>query len=81
MIGHTAIRKWGNSQGVVIPKDILNQMQWAITDILQMETQGEILVVKKQHIHKTLEDRLRAYGGKLNVTEYDWGEPIGKEVL
>ena len=81
MTGHTAIRKWGNSQGVVIPKDILNQMQWSVTDILQMETQGEILVVKKQHLHKTLEERLKAYGGKLSVTEYDWGEPVGKEVL
>ena len=37
--------------------------------------------LKKQHVHKTLEERVKAYGGKLSVTEYDWGAPVGKEVL
>ena len=81
MVGQTAIRKWGNSQGVVIPREILEQMQWAVTDVLNMETQGEILVVRKQIPHRSFSERLQAYGGRISVTEYDWGEPAGEERL
>ena len=31
--------------------------------------------------HRSLEERARAYGGKLGpYTEFDWGEPKGREV-
>ena len=31
--------------------------------------------------HKTLEERAKEYGGKLMLDgEYDWGEPVGREV-
>ena len=31
--------------------------------------------------HKTLEERAAVFGGKINVDdEFDWGEPMGKEM-
>ena len=31
--------------------------------------------------HKTLEERAAEYGGRLNLDgEYDWGEPVGREI-
>ena len=36
---------------------------------------------EKIFVHKTLEERAAEYGGKLNLDgEYDWGEPVGREV-
>ena len=30
---------------------------------------------------KTLEERVAEYGGKLDLDgEYDWGEPVGREI-
>ena len=35
----------------------------------------------RQFRHKTLEDRAAEYDGKLMLDgEYDWGEPVGREV-
>ena len=31
-------------------------------------------------LHRTLEERVREYGGKLNLDgEFDWGIPVGNE--
>lgn len=31
--------------------------------------------------HKTLEERMAAFGGKIDVdAEFDWGEPMGEEM-
>ena len=52
--------KWGNGQGIRIPKLILQELKFK---------------------HRTLEERARAYDGKLGpYTEFDWGEPKGREV-
>ena len=43
---------------------------------------GKIILRKKTFRHRSLEERAAAYGGKLGpYTEYDWGEPEGREVL
>ena len=30
-------------------------------------------------MHKTFEERLEEYGGKIDVCDFDWGEPVGRE--
>ena len=43
---------------------------------------GKIILRRKTFRHRSLEERAAAYGGKLGpYTEYDWGEPEGREVL
>jgi antitoxin MazE len=48
-----------------------------------MEVRGEQIIIEKVKFkHRSLEERSRAYGGKLGpYTEYDWGEPKGREIL
>ena len=79
MSGQVAIRKWGNSQGIVIPGKILRELQWNAADELQMEVVGEQLILRKPYRHKTFEERMAAFDGKVDVTEYDWGNPAGRE--
>ena len=68
-----AIRSWGNSQGIRIPKDVLEKMQLKIKD--------DAIVLKKQFVHKSFEERLAEYNGEISVCDFDWGEPVGREIL
>ena len=76
-----AIRTWGNSQGIRIPKDILNKMKLNTSDILEIEIEKDAIVLRKKFTHKTFEERLAEYGGEISVSEFDWGEPVGREIL
>ena len=76
-----AIRAWGNSQGIRIPKDILEMMQLKNSDILNIEVIDDAIVLRKQFVHKSFEERLAAYNGEISVCDNDWGEPVGREIL
>lgn len=81
MAAEATIRAWGNSQGIIIPKDILKKMGLSISDKLSIETKNNEIILKKEFRHKTLEERAAEYGGKIDVYEFDWGEPVGREML
>lgn len=74
--------KWGNGQGIRIPKLVLQELNIAVNDTLSMEIRGEQIIIEKvKFTHRSLEERARVYGGKLGpYTEYDWGEPKGREI-
>ena len=76
-----AIRTWGNSQGIRIPKDILAKMQLKTSDILDISIEDDAIVLRKQFRHKSFEERLAEYEGKISVTDFDWGKPKGRELL
>ncbi len=75
------IRSWGNSQGIRIPKDILEKLQLKVSDVLDIEIENDRIVLKKQFVHKTFEERLAEYDGEITVCDFDWGEPVGREIL
>lgn len=78
----TQLVKWGNGQGIRIPKLILQELDIKVNDTLSMEVRGEQIIIEKVKFkHRSLEERARTYGGKLGpYTEFDWGEPKGREV-
>lgn len=74
------IKPWGNSQGIRIPKDLLNEMDVHINDYVNIEKEGSGILITKTFRHRTLEERAGEFGGELGpLEEYDWGEPQGKE--
>lgn len=75
--------KWGNGQGIRLPKLILQELDLHINDRVQMEVEeNRIVITKKTFRHQSLEERAKVYGGKLGpYTEYEWGESEGREVL
>ena len=79
----TQVVKWGNGQGIRIPRLVMNELGIRVNDSLLMEIEdGKIILRKKTFRHRSLEERAAAYGGKLGpYTEYDWGDPEGREVL
>ena len=76
-----AIRSWGNSQGIRIPKDIMDKMQLKVSDVLDIEIENDSIVLRKQFVHKSFEERLAEYNGEISVCDFDWGEPAGREIL
>ena len=76
-----AIRSWGNSQGIRIPKEILEKLQLKVSDVLDITVENDTIVLKKQFVHKSFEERLAEYNGEISVCDFDWGEPMGREFL
>ncbi len=75
------VKEWGNSQGVRIPKELLQDAGIVLNEILNISASNGTITLTKTFRHKTLEERAAEYGGKLNLDgEYDWGEPVGREV-
>lgn len=75
------VKAWGNSQGIRISKDIMQEANIAVDDILDLKVNNGMLTLVKPFRHKTLEERAADFNGKLNLDgEYEWGEPVGREV-
>ena len=75
------IRSWGNSQGIRIPKSIINRMDLKVSDTLDIEIVDNSIVMSKTFRHKSFEERLNEHNGEINIYEFNWGEPVGKEML
>ena len=39
------------------------------------------IVLPKPVKHKTFDERVAEYDDEISVYDYDWGEPVGKEIL
>lgn len=77
----TALRPWGNSMGIRIPKPILEKVSFTPEDELRIEIYKDMLIIRKKFEHRTFEERLAEYGGNISVSPFDWGEPMGREIL
>lgn len=77
----TQVKAWGNSQGIRLPKEILQDAKIALNEFLNIEVSSGIIILSKDFQHKTLEERAAEFDGKLNLDgEYDWGDAVGREV-
>lgn len=75
------VKSWGNSQGVRISKEILQEANIAVNDILDMKVVNGMITLMKPNRHKTLEERAKKFNGELNLDgEFQWGESVGREV-
>lgn len=75
------IKEWGNSQGIRLPKGILKSAGFALNEVLDVTAANGVITLSKPFRHKTLEEMTAEFDGKLMLDgEYDWGEPVGREV-
>ena len=61
MSDQVAIKTWGNSQGIRIPKNILEKLGLHVSDTLQIEVIDDSIVLKKAFKHKTFEERVAEF--------------------
>ncbi|HUT37044.1 MAG TPA: AbrB/MazE/SpoVT family DNA-binding domain-containing protein [Planctomycetota bacterium] len=77
-----AIQKWGNSQGIRFPKEVLEEAGIAVGDEVEVKARrGEIVVKPKRRVRGKyrLKDLLARMPADYAVAEEDWGKPVGKE--
>ena len=78
----TTIQKWGNSQGIRLPKYILEAINWHEDEKLDIKTEnGKIVIEKTAHRErKNIKELFANFDGEYKPTDIDWGEPVGKEI-
>lgn len=86
---YTTIQKWGNSQGIRLPKVLLEALSIQENDRVELLQTEDTITIRKAPPagHKTLEERLIAFYGKpvekierLQTPEVDWGKAEGDEI-
>lgn len=84
----TVIKKWGNSQGIRLSKELLSQMDLKENDTIEININNGKMLIEKINKPKylNLKERLEAYYKKPideiyveNTQEVDVGNPVGDE--
>ena len=79
----TKIQRWGNSQGVRVPKDVLAEARLEVGDVVDVRAVDGAIVVTKLRCRRgriALEDLVAALPAAASRDEMDWGAPEGDEV-
>ena len=79
----TTIKKWGNSQGIRLPLDILREAEIDKEGAVNISAQGNCIVITKAEPQKKRQNIMNLFFFFLceyEPTGIDWGEPVGKEV-
>ena len=86
---YATIQKWGNSQGLRIPKALLDEVGLKEHDRVELVQMDDGINIRRASSipHRTLEERLTAFYGKpidqidrIEAEELDWGKAEGSEV-
>ena len=76
----TKVQKWGNSQGIRLPKHILEDAHIAPGDAVEIAAQNGQIVVKAAVRGKySLKELVAEMPKDYHPREESWGKPIGKE--
>lgn len=78
----TTIQKWGNSQGIRIPRILLEEVKWSENEPIEIKVEDNKIVIEKapKTERKNIKELFKDYKGEYEPSEIDWGEPGGKEV-
>lgn len=74
------IQKWGNSQGIRIPKLILDAVRWTGDEDLVITADRGRLIIEKVEKRKNIMELFAGFDGEYAPAEIDWGKPVGKEI-
>lgn len=77
----TRLQKWGNSDGVRIPSNILKSLNLKTNDIVELVQEDDKIIIsipKREKI--SLEERFKNYKGENLSKEFVWDGPVGREI-
>lgn len=88
------LTKWGNSQGILIPKALCDKMELTVGDKLEIAARDGIIEVKPvRHTYQrtrkaSIDEIFQSWDGSYEPpsdwlvigAEIDWGKPAGSEV-
>ena len=77
----TTIQKWGNSQGVRIPKILLYTVNWSNNEEITIVAEnGKLIIEKAKKKRKNIKELFADYKGNYKPSEIDWGTLEGEEI-
>lgn len=78
----TTIQKWGNSQGIRIPKILLETVNWNEDEKIVILVEDDKLIIEKakDKRRKNIKELFENYEGEYEPIEIDWGTPEGEEI-
>lgn len=81
MIEVSKIQKWGNSQGIRIPKKMLETLDLKVNDSISIEEGENCLKIKKvKEKLSNIEKLFLNYEDKYEKIDLDWDNEVGKEI-
>jgi antitoxin MazE len=79
---HTKIQKWGNSQGLRLTRNVLEDANLVVGDEVDIKVQDNTIIITpsrrirgKHHI----EDLIAEIPADYRTEEVNWGKPDGRE--
>lgn len=79
----TKVQKWGNSQGLRLPRHVLEDAHISIGDDVEITTRDGVIMispVKRMRGKYDIKELLSNITKDYKTEEVDWGKPVGKEV-
>jgi antitoxin MazE len=79
----TKIQKWGNSQGLRLPKNLLADADLVPGDEVDIAVKDGIIIIspaRRKRGRHSLKDLVARIPEDYQAGEVDWGEPVGKEI-
>lgn len=75
------LQKWGNSDGIRIPKSILKSLNIKTNDILKIEQQDDKIIISiPKNTKISLANKFNNYKGENLAKNFSWDESVGKEI-
>ena len=77
------IQKWGNSQGVRIPKRLLDSLEWHQGEKIILSAKNKKLVIEQAPANrrKNIKELFEGFNSENYIpSEIDWGKSVGDEV-
>jgi antitoxin MazE len=79
----TRIQKWGNSQGLRLAKQVLEDARIAVGDDVHVTARDGVIViapVRRIRGKQSLQDLVSRIPDGYEPEEMEWGSPVGREV-
>ena len=76
------IQKWGNSQGLRLAKNLLADAQLNVGDEVDISVKEGIMIVtpaRRIRGRYALKELVARIPENYQISEIEWGEPVGKE--
>jgi antitoxin MazE len=78
----TYIQKWGNSQGIRLPKNFLEELGMQEKEQIEiiLSPEDKSLIIRKPKKCQSLRELFENYDGDYKCEEIEIGEPVGREI-
>ena len=76
----TTIQKWGNSQGIRIPRYLLEALKWNCDEELVVSAKDDKLIIEKANKRKDINELFYGFNEEYQPVDMDWGSPKGEEI-